>query len=78
MSLDRKDVRFKLNPADHAALSVLAEVADADIGEFVELIVTRELARRIHAAKVIAERTACWGTSGNRRELPGRTGRGEE
>lgn len=78
MSLELKDVRFKLNPADHAALSVLAEVADADIGEFVELIVTRELARRIHAAKVIAERTACWGTSGIGREKPGRAGRDGE
>lgn len=75
MSLERKDVRFKLNPADHAALAALADVADADMGEFVELIVTRELARRIHAARLVAEKTACWGTSGSGREPQGRSGR---
>lgn len=78
MSLERKDVRFKLSPTDHAALSALAEVADADLGEFVELIVTRELARRIHAARLVAERTACWGTSGIGRETAGRPGRAME
>lgn len=71
MALERKDVRFKLDPDDHAALSVLADVSDSDIGEFVELIVQREIVRRVHAARVVAERTARLGISGN---LSGKSG----
>lgn len=76
MSLERKDVRFKLSPDMHQALAVLAEIAQVDIGEFVELVVQREIVRRVHDASVIAERTARLGISGNSRELPGTTGKG--
>lgn len=69
--LERKDVRFKLPPDTHQALTVLAEIAQVDIGEFVELIVHREVARRVHDAKVIAERTARLGFAGNGRESAG-------
>lgn len=40
MSLERKDVRFKLAPDVHGALTVLAECAQVDIGEFCELLIT--------------------------------------
>lgn len=71
MSLERKDVRFKLDPDTHQALSVLAEVSHVDIGEFVEAVVAREVARRVHEAKVVAERTARLGISGSGRESAG-------
>lgn len=64
MSLERKDVRFKLDPQVHAALTVLAECAIKDIGEFVESIVISEVQRRVHEASVIAQRTAGLGISG--------------
>lgn len=78
MSLDRKDVRFKLQPDMHAALTVLAECAQIDIGEFVEMVVQREVVRRCHEASVIAERTARLGIAGSGREWPGIAGKGRE
>jgi len=71
MSLERKDVRFKLAPDMHQALTVLAELADADIGEFVELIVQREVVRRVHEANVVAQRLGRLGISGQGGEKPG-------
>jgi hypothetical protein len=75
MSLERKDVRFKLAPELHQALSVLAEVAQMDIGEFVEDIVEHEVRKQVHGATVIAERTARLGISGN---FSGKAGRSRE
>jgi hypothetical protein len=75
VSLERKDVRFKVAPEVHQALTVLAECAQVDIGEFVEQVVQREVVRRVHEASVIAERTARLGITGNARELPGVTGK---
>jgi hypothetical protein len=78
MSLERKDVRFKLQPDMHQALTVLAECAQIDIGEFVELLVQREVVRRCHEASVIAEKTARLGITGIGRESQGNAGRGRE
>jgi hypothetical protein len=69
MSLERKDVRFKIAPDLHQALSVLAEISQVDIGEFCELIVRREVVRRVHEASVIAEKTSRLGISSHAREL---------
>ena len=75
MALDRKDVRFKLTPDMHQALTVLAEIAQVDIGEFVELIVQREVVRRVHEATLVAERTARLGITGISRDSQGVTGK---
>ena len=75
MALERKDVRFKVAPDMHQALTVLAEIAQVDIGEFVELIVQREVIRRVHEASVIADRTSRLGITGINRESQGVTGK---
>lgn len=75
MSLERKDVRFKIDPELHQALTVLAECAGLDIGVLVEQVVVGEVRRRVHEASVIAERTARLGISGSGRDLPGVTGK---
>lgn len=75
MSLERKDVRFKMDPDAHAALSVLADTAGVDIGEFVENVVEREVIRRVHEARVVADRTARLGIAGSSRDGAGKTGR---
>lgn len=74
MALERKDVRFKLDPEQHQALTVLADVDGVDIGEWVEGVVWREVERRVHVAKVIASRTARLGKSGKNRDNPGDVG----
>ena len=78
MSLERKDVRFKLAPDLHQALTVLAECAQVDIGEFVEVIVQREVVRRCHEASVIAAATARLGIVGIGRESQGMGRKGVE
>ena len=78
MTLERKDVRFKLAPDLHQALAVLAECAQVDIGEFVELVVQREVVRRCMEASLISERTARLGITGIARESQGIPGSGRE
>lgn len=72
MALDRKDVRAKLDPDVHAALTVLAEVDGCDIGEFVERELLRVVRSRVHDATLIAERTARLGIPGILREPQGK------
>lgn len=78
MTLERKDVRFKLAPDVHGALAVLAECAQVDIGEFCELLIQREVLRRVHEASVIADRATRLGIIGKDREQPGFIRRGGE
>lgn len=75
MSLERKDVRFKMAPDMHAALGVLAELAHVDIGEFCEQIVQQEVMRRVHEATLISQRTERLGITGIRRESVGKVGK---
>jgi predicted HicB family RNase H-like nuclease len=75
LSLERKDVRFKIAPDMHQALTVLAEISQVDIGEFVEMVINREVLRRVHEASVIAERTSRLGITGIGRESPGMSGK---
>jgi hypothetical protein len=74
MSLDRKDIRAKLSPDMHAALTVLAEVDRLDLGEWIERELCRVIVDRVHAATVIATACAAKGIAGNRREEPGARG----
>lgn len=70
MSLERKDVRFKMDPPWHALLVSVATEADRrDIGEWCEALIVAELRRRVQAATVLARATERMGISGNVREL---------
>jgi len=71
MSLERKDVRFKIDPDAHGALAVLAEIDQLDIGEWCTQVVLAEVGRRLHAAKVVSERAERLGILGKTGELPG-------
>ncbi len=64
MSIERKDVRIKLDFEDHAALALLAEVDDMEMATWAERVLVRELRRRLHAAIVTAERAARAGIAG--------------
>lgn len=68
MSLDRKDVRLKLDADWHQMLSAIAENDHADLGEWVERLVVREIGRRVHEANVIAAAAERSGISGKSRE----------
>lgn len=75
MSLERKDIRCKLDADYHQALTVLAEIDRLDIGEFVERELRRVIELRCHDATVIAQRTAGLGIAGNAGEYQGVTGK---
>lgn len=64
MALERKDIRAKLDPDMHTALTVLCDVDGCDLGEFIERELVRVIVRRCHAASLIAERTQRLGISG--------------
>lgn len=71
MSLERKDVRFKLDPSEHDALKEVVDFDGLEVGEWCEQLVLREIYRRAdEAAKAIAlhERLARLGISGKNRE----------
>ena len=65
MSLERKDLRLKLDAEVHAALAVLADVDKSDMGELAERLIVDYVTRRVHDATVIAERLGVTPKSGN-------------
>ena len=68
MALEKKDVRLKLPPDLHEALTALAEVDGCDIGEFAERELSLLIRKRVHEARLIADKTSRLGIVGNRRE----------
>lgn len=64
MSLERKDLRVKLDPEDHEALRLLADADDIDLAQWAERVLVRVIRRRLHAAIVIAQRAERLGISG--------------
>lgn len=55
MAAPRPDIKFYLDPAEHAALKVFASHADKTLGELAEQIVSEWLQKRIHDASVLAD-----------------------
>lgn len=68
MSLERKDIRAKLDPELHTALKIFADLDGVTEAQFIEDIVVPLLRRRIADAKVAAERLTSAGIFGNNRE----------
>lgn len=67
MSLERKDIRFKLDHDVHQALVAICDARGVEIAAFVESLVLPEVKRVVHEANVISARAAVSGTSGKYR-----------
>jgi hypothetical protein len=81
MALERKDVRFKLDPEDHRRLDVVVDHDGKDLGEWVEQLVLRELDRREAAARRESSLLAALervGISGKTRDSSGTASGGGE
>jgi hypothetical protein len=78
MSLDRKDLRLKLDANTHAGLDLLADVDGMQLSDLAEQIIGEWVRRRIHAATVVAEGAARLGIAGNRRDSAGKSGSGRD
>lgn len=64
MALERKDVRFKMDPDWHGALAGVAEADQSDIGEWVERVIVAKLQERIDDATVVAALASRLGIAG--------------
>lgn len=78
MSIERKDVRAKLDPEIHAQLRAICEIDGVDMGDFIEAALLPVIAKRVHDAMLLAQRIQRLGTSGNDRERPGVAGSARE
>lgn len=78
MSLDRKDIRAKLDPDKHAQLRAICDIDGVDMGDFIEAALLPVIAKRVHDAIELADRLRVMGMPGNRRESPGTSGSGRE
>ena len=65
MSLERKDLRIKLDPDDHTGLALLAECDGRDLAEWAERELVKVIRRRVHAAMVLAKKAERLGIAGN-------------
>jgi hypothetical protein len=71
MSLERKDVRAKLDGEPHAKLATICRRRGIEISEFVEAVVVAEVERIAHEAIGIADDLKKAGFSGTGRDDPG-------
>ena len=67
MSADLRPVQVRLGDDAYAALKLLADIEDKDLGEKARELLTKMLLGEVHAAKVQAERFARAVASGNKR-----------
>lgn len=75
MSLERQDVRAKLDPDDHRALVRICDIDGVTIAEFIERLVVPVIRKRVHDANLLARDFPLPGTSGSSRESAGGGGR---
>jgi hypothetical protein len=71
MSLDRKDIRAKLDPDWHEALIRICARDGIDVGEFIEREIERVLSERIHNWILDGAAIGGLGITGKLREKPG-------
>ncbi len=72
MSLDRQDIRAKLDAEDHRALVRICDVDGVTIAEFVEQLIVPVIRKRIHDANLLAVDFPLTGISGNDRDSRGK------
>ncbi|MHB8815462.1 MAG: hypothetical protein ACYDAE_19635 [Steroidobacteraceae bacterium] len=75
MSLERQDIRGKLDPDMHRALQAICDARGITMAEFIEALLVPEIRRLVHEAHAIAARTP---GPGKKRDAPGAAGRGRD
>jgi antitoxin component of RelBE/YafQ-DinJ toxin-antitoxin module len=68
MSLERVDVRAKLDPDVHEALVAICDARGLTLGEFIETLLVPEIKRVVHEATVITDKLRISGTNGKNRD----------
>ena len=65
MSLERKDIRAKLDPDMHAKLKAICDTDEIDMGEFIEAVLVPVIEKRVHDAIVLAQALQRAGINGS-------------
>ena len=78
MSLDRKDIRAKLDPEWHEALIKICARDGIDVGAFIEREIERVLSERIHGWILDSRVFESLGITGKLRDRPGFSGKGRK
>ena len=71
MSLERKDVRLKLDHDMHAAVLAIADDLDMLPAAWVEQVIVDIVEKRVHAANVLVSSLQSSGSLGTFRDAPG-------
>ena len=75
MSLDRPDIKYRLDPAYHTALKRICDARGMTLAEFTERLMEREIRLIVHEASLVAQSAADLGIAGNSRESAGTGGK---
>lgn len=75
MSLDRVDVRAKVDPDMHEALVAICDAKGVTLGEFIEALLVPEIKRLVHEATVISDKLRRTPAAGSGRDSPGTAGK---
>lgn len=78
MSIERPDVKPRLDHDVHAMLKVFARLDGVSIAEWCELVITAAVHKRASDATVAAAELQRLGILGKSRESPGGTGKGHK
>lgn len=68
MSLERKDIRAKLDGSAHAAVVAICRVRGVEISEYVETLILADVAKVAHEAIELADELRAQGFSGTTRD----------
>ena len=74
MSIERKDIRSKLDAQVHAQLKIICECDVVEMGDFIEAVLLPVIARRVHDAIELSAKLHGLGKSGTVRESQGKPG----
>jgi hypothetical protein len=74
VSIERKDIRAKLDAQVHAQLKVICECDAIEMGDYIELVLLPVIARRVHDAIELSARLHGLGISRKTRDSAGKTG----
>lgn len=76
MSLERKDIRAKLDHEAHAKLRAICDAEGVDMGEWIEQQLLPVIERKVHAAMMLTDALQRQGITGNPSwEKPGAPGK---
>jgi hypothetical protein len=75
MSLERQDIRAKVDADVHEALVAICDAKGVTLGEFIEALLVPEIKRLVHEATVISDKLRRIPASGNSRDSQGVVGK---